>query len=42
MLILKAQKIFYYILDKKRIKILLKLKFFKEEFHLTGGTALAL
>lgn len=33
---------FYDILDKKRIKILPKLKFFKEEFYLAGGTALAL
>ena len=33
---------FYDILDEKRIKILPKLKFLKEEFYLAGGTALAL
>ncbi len=33
---------FYDILDKKRIEILPQLKFFKKEFYLAGGTALAL
>ncbi len=33
---------FYNILDKERIEILPKLKFFKKEFYLAGGTALAL
>ena len=33
---------FYNILDGKRIKILTLLKYFKEDFYLAGGTALAL
>ncbi len=33
---------FYNILDKKRIKILPFLKFFKKDFYLAGGTGLAL
>ncbi|MDA3840709.1 MAG: nucleotidyl transferase AbiEii/AbiGii toxin family protein [Patescibacteria group bacterium] len=33
---------FYDILDKKRIKILPLLSFFKKEFYLAGGTSLAL
>lgn len=33
---------FYDILDKKRIEILPKLKSFKKDFYLAGGTALAL
>ncbi|MFP4515034.1 MAG: nucleotidyl transferase AbiEii/AbiGii toxin family protein [Parcubacteria group bacterium] len=33
---------FYEILDKKRINILPKLAYFKDEYYLAGGTALAL
>jgi len=36
------QKIFYNILDKKRLNFLILLKSFKKDFYLAGGTALAL
>ncbi len=33
---------FYNILDQKRLKVLPRLKIFKKDFYIAGGTSLAL